>query len=248
MTEMQPTNRARPTRRRPVAASLASGLIALVSVGCGYTGGIEDPITRKATWFSYLNGDDVRARCAEQPGRFEVRLIYNGNFKQQVRSYQIRADGADGAFVTARAMPQDAGNLLNFRLSDPLATGRWDKATVTLGPSERDRLVARLADSGVFQRAPSGIDLKSWGSYWVSIACRDGETFFNAWTKGSPRWDRQNLWEIVKPLDQTGVPYYAPHPARFADSPAIARSGDDRRQAPVHFLMTTGENGLIGLP
>lgn len=223
-------------------------LTALVAAGCTYSGGVENPLTRKATWFSYLNGDDVRTRCADNPNRFEVRLIYNGNFKEQVRSYEIRPDGAGGAFVTARAMPEEAGNLLNFRLSDPLATGRWEKSTVTLTSEERDQLVARLGDSGVFQRAPSGIDLKSWGSYWVSIACRDGEIFFNAWNAGSQRWDRQALWQIVRPLDNTGVPVYQPHPARFADSPTITRSGDDRQQAATHFLMTTGENGLIGLP
>jgi hypothetical protein len=109
-------------------------------------------------------------------------------------------------------------------------------------------LVARLADSDVFQRAPSGIDLKSWGSYWVSIACRNGEVSFNAWTAGTDRWERQELWQIVRPLDNTGVPVYQPHPARFEDSPTIARTGEDRRRAATHFLMTTGENGLIGLP
>lgn len=223
-------------------------LTALLAAGCSYSGGIENPLTRKATWFSYLNGDDVRNRCAESPNRFEVRLIYNGNFKEQVRTYEIRPDGTGGAFVTARAMPDDAGNLVNFRLSDPLATGRWEKATVTLTSEERTQLVARLADSGVFQRAPSGIDLKSWGSYWVSIACRQGKVFFNAWTAGSARWDRQALWQIVRPLDRTGVPIYQPHPARFEDSPTVQRGRNDRRQAQIHFLMTTGDNGLVGLP
>ncbi|MBK1695839.1 hypothetical protein [Rhodovibrio salinarum] len=229
-------------------AALVICLLPLLGAACSYSGGIENPLTRKATWFSYLNGDDVRDRCRDYPDRFEVRLIYNGNFKQQVRTYEINGDGAGGARVTARAMPQDAGNLLNFKLEDPLATGRWEKTTTTLTPEERARLTERLADSGVFQRVPSGIDLKSWGSYWVSIACRDGELSFNAWRKGGDRWDQQNLWEIVKPLDDTGVAYYTPHPARFEDSPTITKSAGDRRAADIHFLMTTGDNGLIGLP
>jgi hypothetical protein len=223
-------------------------LTAVIASGCSYSGGVENPLTRKATWYSYLNGDDVRDRCARYPDRLEVRLIYNGNFTEQVRSYEINGDGVGGARVVARAMPEDAGNLLNFRLSDPLATGRWEKATVTLNPDERDELVASLADSGVFQRAPSGIDLKSWGSYWVSIACRDGQVFFNAWKDGSERWDQQQLLQIVQRLDATGVPVYQPHPARFEDSPTATRSRGNRRAPQTHFLMTTGDNGLIGLP
>ena len=245
---MPRTIRSRPTPPRQVRTAAAICLTALLAAGCAYSGGIENPATRKATWFSYLNGDDVRNRCATDPNRFEVRLIYNGNFKEQVRSYEIGGDGVGGARVTARAMPQDAGNLVNFRLSDPLATGRWEQATVTLDQPEREQLVARLADSGVFQRAPGGLDLKSWGSYWVSIACRQGEVFFNAWTAGSARWDRQELWQIVRPLDNTGVPVYQPHPARFEDSPTVQRGRNDRRQTQIHFLMTTGDNGLVGLP
>jgi hypothetical protein len=221
---------------------------ALVVAGCSYSGGVGNPLTRKATWFSYLNGDDVRDRCANYSDRLEVRLIYNGNFTEQVRSYEINSDGTGGARVTARAMPEDAGNLLNFQVSDPLATGRWAESTVILNPAERGQLVAKLADSGVFQRAPRGLDLKSWGSYWVSIACRDGEVFFNAWTAGRERWDRQQLWQIVRPLDDTGVPVYQPHPARFEDSPTANRSRGNRRAAPTHFRMKTGDNRLVGLP
>ena len=245
---MHRTKQPRRPRSRQVLATVAICVSALVVAGCSYSGGVGNPLTRKATWFSYLNGDDVRDRCASYSDRLEVRLIYNGNFTEQVRSYEINSDGTGGARVTARAMPQDAGNLLNFKLSDPLATGRWEKSTVALSAAERAQLVARLKDSGVFQRAPRGLDLKSWGSYWVSIACRDGELFFNACTAGSERWDRQELWQIVRPLDDTGVPVYQPHPARFEDSPTIARSSGDRRQADVYFLMTTGDNRLVGLP
>lgn len=245
---MHETNPRLKSRCRQVASGIAICLAALAVVACSYSGGIENPLTRKATWFSYLNGDDIRERCGEAPERFEVRLIYNGNFEEQVRSYEIRGEPGGGARLTARAMPEDAGNLLKFRLRDPLATGRWKTATRTLDAEARDRLTRRLADSGVFARAPSGIDLKSWGSYWVSIACRGGELTFNAWPKGSPRWDRQDLWDVVQPLDATGVPFYPPHPARFEDSPTLTRSGDDRRRAATHFLMTTGDNGLVGLP
>jgi len=231
-----------------IALFLAIWSLAFAAAGCSYSGGVEQPLTRKATWFSYLNGDDLRDRCAASRDTLEVRLIYNGNFKEQVRTYEIRGDGAGGAILTARAKPQDAGNLANITLSDPLAGWRWRKTATTLGPDARARLISRLADSGVFQRAPSGIDLKSWGSYWVAIACRDGQVSFNAWTKGSARWNRQELWQIVQPFDTTGVAYYRPHPARFEDSPALSRGGEDRRAASVHFLMTTGDNGLTGLP
>ena len=79
---------------RPVAMTLIVFAGAL-SAACTYRGDIDDPTTIKATWFSYLNGDDIRARCSESSG-LRYRLIYNADYDEQLRSYEVIGDGAGG--------------------------------------------------------------------------------------------------------------------------------------------------------
>lgn len=219
--------------------------LAVFLAACTYRGQVEEPVTWKATWFSYVNGDDIRERCSNIRDHWEVRLIYNGNYDEQVRVYHLIEDGVGGANVTARASQANAGNLLDFSLQDPLAPWRWHTSEVNLSSEDRDALESRLAKSRVFQTAPSGLELKSWASYWVSIACRDGELFFNAWTYPSERWDQQKLREIVKPLDRTGVPF---NDLRKPD--VEVRFSRDRQRGkggPQPFQLRVGENGLAGI-
>ena len=76
--------------------------IMLLSIGCTYRGETDNPVVRRATWFSYLDGTDLRTACGEGASdRF--RLVYNARYEQQVRSYEITADGTGGAYLVARA-------------------------------------------------------------------------------------------------------------------------------------------------
>src|SRR5262245_57409197 len=61
----------------------------LTLVGCAYTGGVETPVRRKFTSFSYAAGDDIKRRCV--PGApDQYRLIYNANWHEQVRTDDLR--------------------------------------------------------------------------------------------------------------------------------------------------------------
>jgi hypothetical protein len=230
-------------RRTATLTGVAIGVAVLALAACTYRGGLDRPYTLKATWFSYVNGDDLRRRCANIEDHWEVRLIYNGHYEEQVRTYDLIADGTGGAEVTARATPEDAGSLTGLTSADPLAPWRWARSETRLDPGARARLAARLAESGVFRSAPAGLDLKSWGSYWVAVACRGDTVTFNAWAYPSDRWAAQDLRRIVAPLDATGVPVYGPKAPDFAEAP-IHRRPDEGRG--VHFLLTTGDNGLAG--
>ena len=58
-------------------------LMAYVVGGCSYYGSpqsdIDNPAVRKVAWFSYLDGNDIRERCA--PGAHDrFRLVYNGQY------------------------------------------------------------------------------------------------------------------------------------------------------------------------
>ena len=61
-----------------MALGLALGILA----GCTYRGEIDQPATLKATWFSYLNGDDIRSACADgTPVRYRLVARFQ-NFRR----------------------------------------------------------------------------------------------------------------------------------------------------------------------
>ena len=61
---------------RPGLSALLAGLALL---GCAYQGEIDNPLTVRVTWFSYLGGSDIAAACG--PGaRERYRIIYNGRY------------------------------------------------------------------------------------------------------------------------------------------------------------------------
>ena len=86
--------------------------------GCSYQlGGIGNPITRKFQYFSYLDGEDIRRDCvAGAPARY--RLVYNANYNEQVRAYDLRRNApGSGASLTTQVFG-GGGNLggkLGFR-------------------------------------------------------------------------------------------------------------------------------------
>src|SRR5215510_5608925 len=102
------------------------GLVALIVLlavsACAYRGGIDNPVVRKTQWFSYLDGDDIRTYCVENaPDSY--RLVYNARYNEQLRSYELTADGAGGASLTSRAM-EKVGNIAKMTLEDVLAPWR----------------------------------------------------------------------------------------------------------------------------
>src|SRR3546814_17861315 len=100
----------------------------LLLAACLYRGNIDDPMTIKATWLSYLNGDDMRAACVEG-APLQYRLIYNADYDEQLRSYEVTgtpgsAGDAGGGRLVVRVLGRRgiAGKGLTF--SDPLEIGQ----------------------------------------------------------------------------------------------------------------------------
>jgi hypothetical protein len=92
---------------------------AISLAGCGYTGGVGEPMARKFTWFSYAAGDDIKAACTpDAPARY--RLVYNANWNEQVRTYDMRRfviPGGGGTLDT-HVFGGYGGNVANFSLSN----------------------------------------------------------------------------------------------------------------------------------
>jgi hypothetical protein len=210
---------------------------------CAYRGGIDDPLTRRASWFSYLDGGGLREACG--PGAVDrYRLVYNGRYAEQLRSYEVTGDGAGGAILVSRAL--DEANLAEITLDDLEAPWRWKKSESRLSPAELQDFVGRLGQSGLFDAPPQGLRLDSWRFYWVASGCRDGVFQYSAWVHPSPRWDALAFAEFLFARDGTGVAVNPPRPVSVAEW-AFARGPVDERGTTTRFSLQVDGKGLGGI-
>lgn len=221
-------------------AAAALGALLLLLGGCAYSGRIDQPWTQKATWFSYLNGDDIRSRCAAGGGE-EYRLVLNASYNEQLRSYEVRALPDGGALLTSRVQNGSGIPVSRIRLDDPFAGLRWNKAEARLSPSEFERLRAALANDGLGAPSPSGLRLHSDEFYWVASGCRDGTALFRAWTYDNPDYDGLAFPQPLLAHDTTGLPVNPPHPPNRR-----VRHRTPDNDAPLYFHLQVGQNGLAG--
>lgn len=238
----------RAARKRPPCTALATGLLLCALAACAYRGDVDKPYTTKATWFSYLNGDDIRAACVEGAS-LQYRLIYNADYDEQLRSYEVIGDDAGGAMLTARV--QGPGGILvnnKIDLRDPLKGFRWLKSQAGLDAQALETLNDAMTQSGAFEPAPAGLHLFSKETYWVSSLCKDGVFYFNAWLYPSERFEEIIFDAILFGHDATEVavrpPKAIPAGQRFNfDVPRRRQSSDERGST---FDFEVGENGLEG--
>ena len=198
-----------PFVRRLLAACLAAGMLA----ACQSPGPVDNPVAQRLTWFSYLDGQDIRAACAPgTPSR--LRLVYNGTWDSQVRSYDVMQT-ATGAEVEARVMGQD--NVASVMVEGFNLLAPWDgqKSVERIDRDVFADLVGALLASGFRNPPPDGDWLRSDAYYWVAAACIDGAYHWNAWasnwSRGSPNYiARVRFVDYLLKADGTGVPYEPP--------------------------------------
>ena len=203
--------------------ALCMGVVCVGVAGCvARDGAIADPIQRNFQWFSFVGGDDIRARCAPGvPGRY--RFVYNAVWEEQVRVYDVeRLPRGQGATLSATVI-RGAPRLLQAYLLDP-SGGGTQRAQVLLGEVEVAALSTALAAAG-FDRAPAdGTRLQSYDFYWLVNACVDGRWHLNAWRRQDPGFDRLAFDRLLFAQDRTAVPV---NPVRPVDpAQRLVRSGD----------------------
>ena len=213
--------------------------------GCTLQESVNNPLTQRFAWFQYLNGDDIREGCFEG-GLWRVRLIYNGRYQEQLRVYNVVADGAGGALLVARA--QGPGNLveLGLGLDDILAPWRWHRSEVRLDGEATEAFFKSLQDSGFFGPAPTGLSLPSAGFYWIAISCSAGRVHFSAWRYPSARYAALTFPAFLFAHDRTEIPVNPPRP--IDASQLILRQQNLQitgSQGP-RFQLRVGDNGLAG--
>lgn len=236
---------------------LAATLAAAVLAGCAYHGSgqsnVDNPAYRKVAWFSYLDGYDIRQSCA--PGSVDrFRLVYNGQYEDQIRAYEITGDrpagdsggdsGGDkiGAYYIARAMGQP--NLLNLTTNDLLAPWRWQKSEMPLDPAAFADFRDRLAASGWGQGAPEGKRLHSRDFYWVAAGCRDGQFHFDAWVDAQGDFPEIKFQDFLLARDKTGMAFRKPHKVLPIDR---TEQGQPSERSATIFSLTVRGEGIGGL-
>lgn len=228
-------------------AVLKLTLMAYVLGGCAYHGSartdIDNPAVRKVAWFSYLDGNDIRQGCAAgAPDRF--RLVYNGQYEKQIRSYEITqaSPSPGGAYFIARAMGQT--NLAEVRLDDLLAPWHWQRSETQLSAAEFNQFRDLLTQSGWGKGAPQGKMLHSRDFYWVASGCRGGQFHFDAWVDAQGDFGEIKFRDFLLARDKTGVAFRKPVKVLPID-----RSGQGRpsERTGTVFVLTVSGEGIGGL-
>ncbi len=214
---------------------LAAAIGVMVS-GCAYQGeGIDNPVARRAVWFSFLAGDDMAQSCrAGSPE--QVRAVYNGVWREQVRIYELGFTGAN--VLDQRVI--GANELTLVSLDDPQAIWRGKVGKTTLTPEQASALTAALEQNGAFGPTVTGQHIASDGYYWTVAACHQGRFTFNAWQYPNPDFAALTFPAQLLAADKTGIAF---NPARKWDSYEIANKQRDDRE---RWYIDTKPNGLVG--
>jgi len=218
-------------------------LLALLPVaGCTYDGGIDNPAIRRVEWFSYAQGEDIQESCVPgTPNRY--RLLYNADFLEQVRSYEVTGDGTGSAYLVARAAPGGA-SLSNIYLDDLRGSWNWYKSETRLDPDTFGALELMLDADGLLQHRNGLIRLNSRQFYWLVTACIDGTVEVGAWRQGPDDLSRLGFAAMLFDLDETGLPVLQPHPVLVGDFYGQSgHAGEDLTIKP--FWLTVDDRGPV---
>ena len=242
----------------PVRSRLLKRLAAVLILtcnGCAYHGAstdIDNPAVQKVAWFSFLDGHDIREACAAQgstggagaPAHY--RLVYNGQYSEQIRAYEIVGQPSGGASLAARA--KGHSNLSDWWIAstqDLLAPWRWHESTAALSAAEMAQFRAALAASGFGSGAPQGLRLASQDFYWVAAGCEAGQFHYYAWVERDGSLDAARFQDFLLRHDGTGLPF---RPSRALNADERQRLGTARgRNFNGEFTLEVRGEGLGGL-
>jgi hypothetical protein len=213
-----------------------------VLAGCAYEGAIDQPVTIKATWFSYLNGDDIRSACTDGAPSW-YRLVYNGNYYEQLRTYEVVTDGTGGAYYKARVQTGAGLDLTKFSFDGLQGIAGWITVQTRLIPVDLAALERALEASDAFGPAPVGLRLASEQFYWVASLCRDGQFHFNAWLYPSARAAGLRFPQVLLGHDGTGISVNPPREVAGIERVRRTVKGEG---GPQHFDLEVDENGFKG--
>jgi len=225
-------------------------LICAAITACAYRpnsgrGDIDNPVTRKVSWYSYLDGSDIRENC-QNGGPDQYRLVYNGQYEKQLRSYELVAQSDGTARLIARAAgDQNAFNVTLFSPEDAFGPWRWQKSESTITSAAFQQFRTLLAQSGFGEKNKKGKRLYSRDFYWIAVGCESGSIRFQTWVAAKDEFTHIQFKDFLLAQDGTKLPFREPVPV-FDNQrrPHINKANDNVE--PI-FVLTVEQNGLGGI-
>ncbi|WP_169544800.1 hypothetical protein [Sneathiella aquimaris] len=213
---------------------------AMVLSGCTANGGTDNPLVRPFQYFSYLNGDDIRNSCTDGSDS-RYRLVFNGLYEQQVRTYDIRQPAnARTGVQTTRVFARGIG--ANFSIGrDGIDFQGTSNSTEVLTYDDLLAIDKALIEAGFERPSLDGQILHSDEFYWIAMVCRSGAFKYFAWTKDMVDIEGLPLLEAVSRKDLTDI---EPVPIR---EPIIHDRGGRNQvglEGGSYFSLEVGDNGL----
>ncbi len=224
---------------------LALLALTLGLAGCLTTtsGDVSNPVTRKLTWFSHLNGDDIRKAC--KPGASDrFRLTHNANYMRRVRLVDGEATPGGGLRLRTRLL-EPVSLTRGVRIGSPASLfAPWEGRVIDgrLSPEQAARLWAALDRDGLRAPAPAGTQLISQEFWWGAVACRGGAIDFQVWADSGRGYDGLSFPTLLARLDGTKTPIARPEDDPRSVNPAFTDRDTANRE--VRFRLAVGRDGL----
>ena len=210
---------------------------------------VETPIVRSFNWFGYVGGDDIRAAC-KPGGRNRVRLVYNGIWREQVRTYELilQPDGTAGLSVgvlQAQGSGADLSSLFVNNGTDVLSPWGMRKGQRVLEVADTRELVGLLEASAAFGPPKDGLRLPDNDFWWTVASCRDGAWGFQAYHHPTDGFVKAKFAQKLLALDPVAIAVNMPRKLEPAELRRdLNAPGRQSFKQQIDWMLVVGKDGL----
>lgn len=217
--------------------------------GCASSGEIDNPLQRRATWFSFISGEDIASECVAS-GREHYRLTYIADRDVQVRIYDIDAETTPTPQLRSRIMTVAASDWFPMPiLTDPSRPFRPYDSIAPLSTETTQAIVDDLIQAGwSTSPAPVGRKIASHSFTWLAAGCRNGVFSFQVWEYPDETFLGLAFPSILFQADTSGIAVNT-HPSdgeRRTYNAFIGRTADNMPGDGRHlYNMEIGPDGVF---
>lgn len=217
-------------------------LVVGILAACASPGPTTNPITRTAGWFDYLGGGDIRAGC-QRDGSARYRAVYNADYTDQVRTYDIvQARAGETSVLFVRVFQ---GKVILGSTPNPEDGIVGARARTFLSGEQTSAIRDAFAADGALEFGRDRLFLRSDTFYWTVAACSGGRFSFRAFKAPPEELGRLDFARALFQVDETGAPVRQPRltPADRSTNFGKITEPDSPGGAAV-FELEAGPDGL----